>query len=85
MTFKPNFFTIDATKERHIYQLKLKDSLLNNLNFVKVGHKEIQVAWLRGLLTLCRNYEPFKMILYLMTKRKTFMKLFQLILIFRKN
>ena len=29
---------IDATKERHIYQLKLKDSLLNNLNFVKVGH-----------------------------------------------
>ena len=39
---------IDATKERHIYQLKLKDSLLNNLNFVKVGHKEIQVAWLRG-------------------------------------
>ena len=27
---------IDATKERHIYQLKLKDSLLSNLNFVKV-------------------------------------------------
>lgn len=39
---------IDATKERHIYQLKLKDSLLSNLNFVKVGHKEIEVAWVQG-------------------------------------
>lgn len=39
---------IDATKERHIYQIKLKDSLLSNLNFVKVGQKEIEVAWIRG-------------------------------------
>jgi len=39
---------VDATKERHIYQLKLKDSLLSNLNFVKVGQKEIEVAWIRG-------------------------------------
>ena len=57
---------IDATKERHIYQLKLKDSLLNNLNFVKVGHREIQVAWLRGLLTLCRNYKLEKNFLNLL-------------------
>merc|ERR1719242_1107156 len=39
---------IDCTKERHIFQLKLKDSLLSNLNFVKVGQKEIEVAWIRG-------------------------------------
>ena len=39
---------IDATKERHIYQLKLKDSLLSNLDFVKVGHREIEVAWVQG-------------------------------------
>jgi len=39
---------VDATKERHIYQLKLKDSLLSNLNFVKVGHREIEVAWVQG-------------------------------------
>jgi len=45
---------IDATKERHIYQIKLKDSLLSNLNFVKVGQKEIEVAWIRGRIDYLR-------------------------------
>lgn len=44
---KPNQI-VDATKERHIFQLKLKDSLLSNLNFVRVGDKEIEVAWVKG-------------------------------------
>ncbi|CAG5091170.1 Oidioi.mRNA.OKI2018_I69.PAR.g12898.t1.cds [Oikopleura dioica] len=39
---------IDATKESFIYQLKLKDSLLSNLNFVRVGSKDIEVARIRG-------------------------------------
>ena len=45
---------IDCTKERNIYQLKLKDSLLSNLNFVKVGQKEIEVAWIRGRIDYFR-------------------------------
>ncbi|CAG5104393.1 Oidioi.mRNA.OKI2018_I69.chr1.g1231.t1.cds [Oikopleura dioica] len=39
---------IDATKESFIYQLKSKDSLLSNLNFVRVGSKDIEVARIRG-------------------------------------
>ncbi|XP_077966270.1 cleavage and polyadenylation specificity factor subunit 2-like isoform X2 [Styela clava] len=39
---------VDTTKERHIYQVKLKDSLVNTLRFFKT--KDAEVCWLNAKL-----------------------------------
>ena len=41
--------TIDATIESHIYQVRLKDSLLSSLSFGKA--RDAEVAWIDARLT----------------------------------
>ncbi|XP_033637127.1 cleavage and polyadenylation specificity factor subunit 2-like [Asterias rubens] len=42
--------TMDATMESHIYQVRLKDSLVSSLNFSKA--KDAELAWIDGMLDL---------------------------------
>lgn len=45
--FQPKLWeTVDATTESHIYQVKLKDSLVSSLNFTR--SREVDLAWLDG-------------------------------------
>ncbi|XP_035223144.1 cleavage and polyadenylation specificity factor subunit 2-like, partial [Stegodyphus dumicola] len=41
---------VDATTESHIYQVKLKDSLVSSLDFVK--SKDVELAWVDGEIIL---------------------------------
>jgi len=40
---------VDATTERNLYQIKLKDSLLSSIQFSKT--RDIEVAWVDGMIT----------------------------------
>lgn len=42
--------TIDATSETHIYQVRLKDSLVSSLHFCKA--KDTELAWIDGVLDM---------------------------------
>ncbi|XP_017267215.1 cleavage and polyadenylation specificity factor subunit 2 [Kryptolebias marmoratus] len=42
--------TIDATSETHIYQVRLKDSLVSSLQFCKA--KDTELAWIDGVLDM---------------------------------
>lgn len=42
--------TIDATSETHIYQVRLKDSLVSSLQFCKA--KDAELAWIDGILDM---------------------------------
>eukprot|EP00061_Rhincodon_typus_P017806 g46671.t1 len=42
--------TIDATSETHIYQVRLKDSLVSSLQFCKA--KDAELAWIDGVLDM---------------------------------
>ena len=42
------FENVDATTERHIFQVKLKDSLFSSLLFAKA--KDTEIAWVEGVL-----------------------------------
>uniref|UniRef100_A0A8C6WE62 Cleavage and polyadenylation specificity factor subunit 2 n=1 Tax=Neogobius melanostomus TaxID=47308 RepID=A0A8C6WE62_9GOBI len=42
--------TIDATSETHIYQVRLKDSLVSSLHFCKA--KDTEMAWIDGVLDM---------------------------------
>ncbi|KAK9409486.1 Cleavage and polyadenylation specificity factor subunit 2 [Crotalus adamanteus] len=42
--------TIDATSETHIYQVRLKDSLVSSLHFCKA--KDAELAWIDGVLDM---------------------------------
>ncbi|KAJ1105298.1 hypothetical protein NDU88_002706 [Pleurodeles waltl] len=42
--------TIDATSETHIYQVRLKDSLVSSLQFCKA--KDAELAWVDGVLDM---------------------------------
>jgi cleavage and polyadenylation specificity factor subunit 2 len=44
---------LDATTDSHIYQVKLKDSVVSALRFCKA--KEIEIAWVDALLDLTRS------------------------------
>lgn len=45
--FTPNLLeVVDATTESHIYQVKLKDSLVSSLDFVKSN--DVELAWVDG-------------------------------------
>lgn len=48
---------IDATRESHIYQVKLKDSLVSNLKFSTA--QETDVAWVDGQLIMEERGEKF--------------------------
>ncbi|XP_065053263.1 cleavage and polyadenylation specificity factor subunit 2-like [Rhopilema esculentum] len=45
--------TIDATRESHIYQVKLKDSLVSSLSFAQT--REAELAWVDGRLVIERS------------------------------
>ena len=49
--------TVDATTERFIYQVRLRDSLFSSLNFsrAKEGHLELHLAWVDGMVTLAQE------------------------------
>ncbi|CAF1229304.1 unnamed protein product [Adineta steineri] len=40
---------VDATTERNLYQIKLKDSLLSSISFAKT--RDVDVAWVDGIIT----------------------------------
>ncbi len=40
---------VDATTERNLYQIKLKDSLLSSITFAKT--RDVDVAWVDGIIT----------------------------------
>ncbi|CAF1601439.1 unnamed protein product, partial [Adineta ricciae] len=40
---------VDATTERNLYQIKLKDSLLSSISFAKT--RDVDVAWVDGVIT----------------------------------
>ncbi|MBN3325443.1 CPSF2 factor, partial [Atractosteus spatula] len=42
--------TVDATSETHIYQVRLKDSLVSSLQFCKA--KDTELAWIDGVLDM---------------------------------
>ncbi|XP_014399176.1 cleavage and polyadenylation specificity factor subunit 2 isoform X2 [Myotis yumanensis] len=42
--------TVDATSETHIYQVRLKDSLVSSLQFCKA--KDAELAWIDGVLDM---------------------------------
>ncbi|MEE6494364.1 hypothetical protein FKM82_017112 [Ascaphus truei] len=42
--------TVDATSETHIYQVRLKDSLVSSLKFCKA--KDTELAWIDGVLDM---------------------------------
>uniref|UniRef100_A0A3B3QC40 Cleavage and polyadenylation specificity factor subunit 2 n=1 Tax=Paramormyrops kingsleyae TaxID=1676925 RepID=A0A3B3QC40_9TELE len=42
--------TVDATSETHIYQVRLKDSLVSSLQFCKA--KDMELAWIDGVLDM---------------------------------
>lgn len=42
--------TVDATSETHIYQVRLKDSLVSSLQFYKA--KDTELAWIDGVLDM---------------------------------
>ncbi|MGH0154519.1 UNVERIFIED_CONTAM: hypothetical protein FKN15_029847 [Acipenser sinensis] len=42
--------TVDATSETHIYQVRLKDSLVSSLQFCKA--KDAELAWIDGMLDM---------------------------------
>uniref|UniRef100_A0A8C5CNP8 Cleavage and polyadenylation specificity factor subunit 2 n=1 Tax=Gadus morhua TaxID=8049 RepID=A0A8C5CNP8_GADMO len=42
--------TVDATSETHIYQVRLKDSLVSSLHFCKA--KDTELAWIDGVLDM---------------------------------
>jgi len=42
--------TVDATRESHIYQVKLKDSLVSSLSFAQT--REAELAWIDGRLVM---------------------------------
>merc|ERR1719516_37022 len=44
---------VDATTERFIYQVRLRDSLFSTLNFSKA--KEDHVTWVDGMITLAED------------------------------
>ncbi|XP_054716090.1 cleavage and polyadenylation specificity factor subunit 2-like [Uloborus diversus] len=49
--FTPHLLeTVDATTESHIYQVKLKDSLVSSLDFVK--SKDVELAWVDGEIVM---------------------------------
>eukprot|EP00112_Aurelia_sp_Birch-Aquarium-sp1_P022238 Seg62.8 transcript_id=Seg62.8/GoldUCD/mRNA.D3Y31 product="Cleavage and polyadenylation specificity factor subunit 2" protein_id=Seg62.8/GoldUCD/D3Y31 len=50
--------TIDATRESHIYQVKLKDSLVSSLSFAQT--REAELAWVDGRLVLERSRLNYK-------------------------
>ena len=54
--------TIDATIESHIYQVRLKDSLLSSLSFGKA--RDAEVAWIDGRLTYQINLTIVKLLLF---------------------
>ena len=54
LIFAPrNGETVDATTERFIYQIRLRDSLFSTLNFSKA--KEGELAWVDGVITLAEE------------------------------
>eukprot|EP00794_Sanderia_malayensis_P003077 gene3078-3542_t len=49
--------TIDATRESHIYQVKLKDSLVSSLSFAQT--RDTELAWVDGQLIIESSGESF--------------------------
>jgi len=49
--------TVDATRESHIYQVKLKDALVSSLNFSTA--QDIELAWVDGQLVMEERGEKF--------------------------
>lgn len=50
--------TVDATRESHIYQVKLKDALVSSLNFST--SQDIELAWVDGQLVMEERGEKFE-------------------------
>lgn len=54
--FTPHLFeVVDATTESHIYQVKLKDSLVSSLDFVK--SKDVELAWVDGEIVMEKDMD----------------------------
>lgn len=52
----PRFQVVDATTESHIYQVKLRDSLVSSLQFSKA--KNAELAWLDGEIIAEEHLAP---------------------------